>query len=184
MAIPLAAMYLLDSDPQAVMQPNMLPFLFEKLAIPIGIIISVGALFLTCLIGSSLMEAIGTLMEPIMRPIWKTPDRSAIDAVASFAGSYSVGLLLTNRMYKAGRYSAKEAVEFGAGVFADGERIGEVTAPMYSMVLNQSLAMIQIKPSYARPDVKVEIKGETLSCTATTHTLPFYDPDKKKRNDS
>lgn len=75
MAIPLAAMYLLDSDPQAVMQPNMSPFLFEKLAIPIGIIIiSVGALFLTCLIGFSLMEAIGTLMEPIMRPIWKTPD--------------------------------------------------------------------------------------------------------------
>jgi len=54
-------------------------------------------------------------MEPIMRPIWKTPGRSAIDAVASFAGSYSVGLLLTNRMYKTGRYSAKEAAIIATG---------------------------------------------------------------------
>jgi nucleoside recognition membrane protein YjiH len=115
MAIPLAAMYLLDSGPQAVMQPNMLPFLFEKLAVPVGLISPVGALFLTCLIGFGLMAAIGTLMEPIMRPIWKTPGRSAIDAVASFAGSYSVGLLLTNRMYKAGRYSAKEAAIIATG---------------------------------------------------------------------
>jgi hypothetical protein len=30
----------------------------------------------------------------------------------------------------------------------------------------------------------VEIKGEKLSCTATTHTLPFYDPDKKKRTEN
>lgn len=76
-----------------------------------------------------------------------------------------------------------QAVELEAGVFADGERIGEVTAPMYSTVLNQSLAMVQIKPEYAKPGVKVEIKGETISCTATTHAVPYYDPEKKKRSD-
>jgi nucleoside recognition membrane protein YjiH len=108
-------MYLLDRGPQAVMQPDMLPFLFERLAVPVGLIIPVGALFLTCLIGFGLLEAVGTLMEPIMRPIWKTPGRSAIDAVASFAGSYSVGLLLTSRVYKAGRYSAKEAAIIATG---------------------------------------------------------------------
>jgi aminomethyltransferase len=74
-----------------------------------------------------------------------------------------------------------QAVELGAGVFADGERIGDVTAPMYSTVLNQSLAMVQIKPEYAKAGVDVEIKGDQLSCSGTTHTLPFYDPDKKKR---
>jgi aminomethyltransferase len=77
-----------------------------------------------------------------------------------------------------------QAVELGAGVFADGKQIGEVTAPMYSTVLKQSLAMVQIEPSYAEPGIKVEIKGEKLSCTATTHTLPFYDPDKKKRTEN
>ena len=76
-----------------------------------------------------------------------------------------------------------QAVDLEARVFADGERIGEVTAPMYSTVLNQSLAMVQIKPPYAKPGVKVEIKGETLSCTASTHSLPFYDPGKNLRSD-
>ena len=74
-----------------------------------------------------------------------------------------------------------QAMELNAAVFADGEQIGKVTAPMYSTVLKQSLAMVQIKPPFARPGVKVEIKGESLRCTATTHALPFYDPDKKKR---
>lgn len=44
-----------------------------------------------------------------MRPVWKTPGRSAIDAVASFVGSYSIGMLITNRVYKEGKYTLKEA---------------------------------------------------------------------------
>ena len=97
------------------MQPGMLPFLFEKLAVPVGLIIPVGALFLAFLTGFGLLEAVGRLMEPIMQPVWKTPGRSAIDAVASFAGSYSVGLILTRQVYQAGRYSAREAAVIATG---------------------------------------------------------------------
>jgi len=114
-ALPLTALYFLDRGPAALMQPGMLPFLFEKLAIPVGLIIPVGALFLAFLTGYGLLEAIGRLMEPIMRPVWKTPGRSAIDAVASFAGSYSVGLILTQQVYKSGRYSAREAAVIATG---------------------------------------------------------------------
>lgn len=49
------------------------------------------------------MEFVGIFMKPVMQPIWKTPGRSAIDAVASFVGSYSVALLITNRVYKEGK---------------------------------------------------------------------------------
>jgi nucleoside recognition membrane protein YjiH len=114
-AIPLTAMYLLDSGPAAIMKPDMLPFLFEKLAIPVSLIIPVGAFFLAFLIGFGLMEAVGTLAEPIMRPVWRTPGKSAVDAVASFAGSYSVALILTNRVYKQGAYSAREAAIIATG---------------------------------------------------------------------
>lgn len=114
-ALPLAAIYFLDRGPAVLMQPGMLPFLFEKLAVPVGLIIPVGALFLAFLTGFGLLEAIGRLMEPIMRPVWKTPGRSAIDAVASFAGSYSVGLILTRQVYQAGRYSAREAAVIATG---------------------------------------------------------------------
>ena len=54
-------------------------------------------------------------MQPVMRPVWKTPGRSAIDAVASFVGSYSLGLLITNRVYKEGKYTAKEAAIIATG---------------------------------------------------------------------
>ena len=50
-----------------------------------------------------------------MRPIWRVPGRAAVDAVASFVGSYALGLLLTNRMYTGGRYTAREAAIIAAG---------------------------------------------------------------------
>lgn len=50
-----------------------------------------------------------------MRPVFKTPGKSAVDAVASFVGSYSLGLLITNRVYKDGMYNKKEAVIIATG---------------------------------------------------------------------
>lgn len=73
------------------------------------------------------------------------------------------------------------AVDADAEVLIDGRVVGKVTAPMYSQLTKQSLAMVQLAPELAKPALKVEIKGETVSCTATTHPLPFYDPDKGKR---
>jgi len=62
-----------------------------------------------------LMEFIGVFMEPIMRPVWKTPGRSAIDAVASFVGSYSLALLITDKVYQEGKYTGKEAAIIATG---------------------------------------------------------------------
>src|SRR5699024_3408793 len=44
-----------------------------------------------------------------------TPGKSAVDAVASFVGSYSIGLLITNKVYKSGSYTHKEAVVVATG---------------------------------------------------------------------
>ncbi|RKM23639.1 YjiH family protein [Moraxella catarrhalis] len=111
----LATLYLLDMLPDVVMQKDMMPFLFEKLALPVGIIVPIGALILAFLVGFGLLEMVGVLMQPIMRPLFKTPGSSAIDAVASFVGSYSIGLLITNRVYLEGKYSAKEAMIIATG---------------------------------------------------------------------
>lgn len=101
--------------PALLHEPDMLPFLFNKLVISVGLIVPVGAVFLSLLIGYGLMQLVGVLFQPLMRPLWKTPGRSAIDAVASFVGSYSIGLLITNRVYTAGQYSAKEAAIIATG---------------------------------------------------------------------
>ncbi len=95
--------------------PDMLPFVFNKVVVPVTSLVPIGAIFLAFLINYGLMEFIGVFMKPVMRPLWKTPGRSAIDAVASFVGSYSVGLLITNRVYKEGFYSQKEASIIATG---------------------------------------------------------------------
>ncbi|HHO5976742.1 TPA: YjiH family protein [Staphylococcus aureus] len=74
-----------------------------------------GAIALSLLVGYGLLEFVGVYMEPIMRPIFKTPGKSAVDAVASFVGSYSLGLLITNRVYKQGMYNKREATIIATG---------------------------------------------------------------------
>ncbi|MDR5865679.1 YjiH family protein [Halomonas koreensis] len=110
-----AVLALTGWGPAFLHTPDMLPFLFDKLVIPVGLIVPIGAVFLALLISYGLLELIGVLVQPVMRPIWRTPGRSAIDAVASFVGSYSIGLLITNRVYRAGEYSAREAAIIATG---------------------------------------------------------------------
>ncbi len=110
-----AFMAILNVGPAWMFEKDMVPFLYDKLVISVGMIVPVGAVFLAFLVGYGLLEFIGVIMQPVMKPIWKTPGRSAIDAVASFVGSYSIGLLITNRVYKEGKYSAKEAAIIATG---------------------------------------------------------------------
>ncbi|WP_432405271.1 YjiH family protein [Wukongibacter sp. M2B1] len=113
--IVVAFMAYLKFGPTWLFEKDMVPFLFNKLVIPVGLIVPIGSAFLAFLVGYGLLEFIGVLMQPVMSPIWKTPGRSAIDAVASFVGSYSIGLLITNRVFKEGKYTIKEACIIATG---------------------------------------------------------------------
>ncbi|WP_017186553.1 YjiH family protein [Alkalibacillus haloalkaliphilus] len=110
-----AVMLITEIGPAVLFDPSIGPFLFESLVIPVGVLVPIGAIFLAFIVGYGLLEFIGVLLRPIMRPIFKTPGRSAIDAFASFAGSYSIALLITNRVYKEGKYTAKEAMIIATG---------------------------------------------------------------------
>lgn len=115
LGIPLVIMGFFNVGPSFLMKPSVMPFIFNKIVIPVITIVPIGAVFLALIICYGLMEFVGVFMQPIMRPIWGTPGRSAIDAVASFVGSYSVALLITNRVYREGMYSHKEAVIIATG---------------------------------------------------------------------
>jgi nucleoside recognition membrane protein YjiH len=128
--------YLLGIGPEALYQPGMLPFLFDKLVLSLALIVPLGALALVFLIGFGLLELVGVLMQPVMRPIWRTPGKSAIDAVASFVGSYSVGLLITDRMYRQGHYSVREAAIIATG-------FSTVSAP-FMVIIAKTLGLMDI----------------------------------------
>ncbi|GIZ12669.1 YjiH family protein [Pseudomonas sp. NCCP-436] len=127
--------YLLHLGPDALFQPDMLPFLFDKLVLSLALIVPLGSLALVFLIGFGLLELIGVLMQPVMRPIWRTPGKSAIDAVASFVGSYSVGLLITDRMYQQGHYSVREAAIIATG-------FSTVSAP-FMVIIAKTLGLME-----------------------------------------
>lgn len=103
------------NPPAWLSRPDFGPFLYNKLSTPVGLVIPIGSVFLAFLASFGLMEFTGVLMTPIMRPVFRTPGRSAIDAVASFVGSYSIALLITNGVYRQGKYSAREAATVATG---------------------------------------------------------------------
>lgn len=108
-------MVFFNYGPKALFEKDMLPFLFDKLAIPLSVVIPLGGAFIIFLVGYGMLEFMGVIMEKFMRPIFKTPGKSSIDAVASFVGSYSIGLLITNKVYKEGKYTFKEAAIVATG---------------------------------------------------------------------
>ncbi|MEX2319860.1 MAG: YjiH family protein, partial [Saccharospirillum sp.] len=55
--------------PALLHEPDMLPFLFNKLVISVGLIVPVGAVFLSLLIGYGLIQLVGVLFQPLMRPL-------------------------------------------------------------------------------------------------------------------
>lgn len=65
--------------------------------------------FLPLLMAFGSMDYLGTLIRKFMRPLFKVPGRSAIDAIASWIGSGPVGVVITDKQYREGYYTTKEA---------------------------------------------------------------------------
>ena len=81
-------------------------------------IILMGAVCMPFLLNYGLLEIIGAVLEPIMRPLFKTPGKAALDATSSFVSSSSLGVLITNRLWKNKVYTEKECVAIMTGFSA------------------------------------------------------------------
>jgi nucleoside recognition membrane protein YjiH len=69
----------------------------------------VGSMLLPLLASYGLLEVVGCLLSPMMRPVFKIPGKSALDTVASIVGSAVVGILFTSQLYKNKEYTQREA---------------------------------------------------------------------------
>lgn len=67
------------------------------------------ALFLPLLMEYGLLELLGPVFRPVMRPLFTLPGRSTVDNLASFIGDGTVGVLITSRQYEESYYSRREA---------------------------------------------------------------------------
>ena len=75
----------------------------------------------------------------------------------------------------------KEIAQGGDAIWDGDTKVGFVTCAMYSRLTGRGMAIARMDPAYAAPGRALELRGATLRCAATTHTLPFDDPEKLKR---
>ncbi|AYC28765.1 YjiH family protein [Paenisporosarcina cavernae] len=113
-------------------------------------------LFLPLLLNFGLLEFFGTMMVKIMRPLFKLPGRSSIDALASWIGDGTIGVLLTNKQYEEGHYTKKEAAIIGTTfsvvsitfsiVVIEELNLGEYFLPYYATVVFAGVVLAFIMP--------------------------------------
>lgn len=106
------------SAPGWLMNKDVANSVISSVVIDTTFIIMVGSFFIAFLINSGLVDFVGAFMQPIMRPAFKIPGRSAVNCIGSIVCSASVGVLMTDRFYKEGIYTQKETAIIATGFSA------------------------------------------------------------------
>lgn len=97
------AQAILDSDTGGLMAGD------AGLLTTLYITFFVGILALPLLTHFGVVEFIGILLGPIVVKVFKVPGYSTIDAIASFVGDGTIGIVVTDNQYQRGYYNKREA---------------------------------------------------------------------------
>lgn len=108
-----AVMVYFQLGPEAVHGPNTGQLLLDSLLHVLFTVFLFAGVFLPLLTNFGLLELFGAFMTKIMRPLFKLPGRSSIDALASWIGDGTIGVLLTSKQYEGGFYTKREAAVIG-----------------------------------------------------------------------
>ncbi|WP_312530892.1 aminomethyltransferase family protein [Paracoccus sp. (in: a-proteobacteria)] len=74
-----------------------------------------------------------------------------------------------------------EQPEIGSAVYDGDKKIGVVTQGLVSPVNKYTVAIARLPVAYANDGTKVTVKSGGKDVAAVTHSMPFYDVDKKLR---
>jgi aminomethyltransferase len=69
----------------------------------------------------------------------------------------------------------------GDALYAAGRKVGVITCGMYSKLSKKSMAIARLEVPFAVDGTRLEVRGKAVNGGATTHRLPFDDPNKAKR---
>ncbi|RQG99377.1 YjiH family protein [Natrarchaeobius oligotrophus] len=94
--------------PEWMVSPATGGLVWGTLILSVAVIIPIGAIFINLFVELGGLEFVGTMARPIMRPLFNIPGRAALDSVASWVGSYSVGLYVTRNVFDRGEYSKQD----------------------------------------------------------------------------
>lgn len=137
---------------------DLLPILFT--------IFLLAGLFLPLLLNFGLLEFAGTLLIKVMKPVFGLPGRSAVDAIASWLGDGTIGVLLTSKQYEDGFYTEKEACIIGTSF--------SLVSITFSLVVINTVGLGNMfVPFYLTV---------TFACIIAAILLPKIPPLSRKKN--
>ncbi|MGL6168350.1 MAG: YjiH family protein [Fusobacteriaceae bacterium] len=93
--------FLLNENTGSLMAKDLLP--------PLMVTFFIGVLLMPMLTSFGLVEFVGTLIAPVMKKVFRVPGYAAIDALASFLGDGTIGIVVTDQQYQKGYYTQREA---------------------------------------------------------------------------
>ena len=144
----------------------------DELAPVVLIIFLFSGFLLPLLTEFGLMEFVGAFLQSAFQRLFKVPGRAAIDAVASWLGSGTVGVLITLKQYESGHYTAREASVVATNfsivstafcyAVASLLNVADVFVPFYLTVVLSALVCAMIMPRIPPLSMKkdVYISGE------------------------
>ncbi len=137
---------------------DLLPILFT--------IFLFAGFLLPLLLNFGLLEFTGTLLIKVMRPLFRLPGRAAIDAIASWLGDGTIGVMLTSKQYEDGYYTEREACVIGVS-------FSLVSITFCLVVINQVELGHMFVPFYLTV---------CFACLVTAILLPKIPPLSKKKD--
>lgn len=72
--------------------------------------VSICGWFVVFILKSGIVEFAGTMLEPLMRPLFKLPGAAAVNCLSSYVVSAAVGVYMTDQYYVNKTYNRREAV--------------------------------------------------------------------------
>lgn len=138
-----AAMVFTQKGPEIITSGDTGALLFNDdggLVTFLFIIFFFAGLILPLLTDYGLLEFFGSLLVKIVRPLFKIPGRASIDALASWVGDGTIGVLLTNAQYEQGNYTKREAATI-ATTFS-------VVSITFSLVIIEEVGLANYFPQF------------------------------------
>ena len=96
--------------------PAVLPFAFDRVIVPVALIVFLSSVLLTFVTGYGLPEFLSALLRPVMRPFLRLPGAAAFSAVTSLVGGYAVTIFMTDRLQQKGVYTQREGAVVVTGL--------------------------------------------------------------------
>ncbi|MEK5198529.1 YjiH family protein [Staphylococcus sp. FSL H8-0121] len=182
LAVIFAWVTFLKIGPKMIYSEDTGGLVFSSLLPTLVAVFLFAALFLPLLMEYGLLELLGPLFRPIMRPLFTLPGRSTVDNLASFIGDGTVGVLITSRQYEEGFYSRREATVISttfsvvsitfAIIIADTVKMQDKFFLFYLSVIISCLIAAMIMPRIWPLNKIPDEYAEEVSSDARTEQLP------------